>query len=405
VTTAADGTGISFRLTGEQLELQHLARTFAAEEVRPRCRELDRVADPGLAYPTDLILRASELGLRTLTLPREYGGRAANAVTQAIVLEELCVGDAGFGMSLLHGWREGLALATETTAEQRERFLPAFASDPSYVTSLGLSEPHAGSDHVLPYTGDVFAGARTSAVIDGDEWVLNGTKRLISNAGVSKLLILMARTDPAVPWNQGVSLFLVPTDSPGFRAGAPEDKLGLRVNRNAEIHLEDCRIPLENVLGQVNEGAAVLARLAKGSLFKEGVKSIGVARAAYEEALSWCGQRVQGGKPIIEHQAVQASLAEMATGIEAAKSLAWRVAWAVENDPASAVALEPMVKIFAGEVAVRCAINALELHGGFGVLRQNYVEKLVRDAVTMLHAFGGNHALRSRLAAALVSRP
>jgi alkylation response protein AidB-like acyl-CoA dehydrogenase len=402
MTTPTSETGMSFGLTDEQLELRDLARAFATEEVRPRCRELDRVANPDLSYPTDLILRASELGLRTLTLPREYGGRAADAVTQAIVLEELCVGDVGFGMALLHPWREGRALATETTDEQRERFLPAFLADPSYVTSLGMSEPHAGSDHVLPYAGDVSAGARTSAVVDGDQWVLNGTKRWISNAGVSKILILMARTDPTVAWNQGVSLFLVPTDTPGFIAGRPEDKLGLRVNRNAEIRLEDCRIPVENLLGAVNGGAEVLGRLSKGSLFKEGVKSIGVARAAYEEAVSWCRTRVQGGKPIIEHQAVQTTLAEMATGIEAARSLAWRVAWAIDNDPAAAVALEPMTKIFSGEVAVRCAISGLELHGGYGVLRDNFAEKLVRDAVTMLHAFGGNHALRSRLTALLV---
>jgi acyl-CoA dehydrogenase len=397
-----DVAPISFALSDEQLELQALARTFARDEVRPRARELDRVVDPSENFPFDLIRRASELGLRTITLPREFGGRAADALTQAIVLEEICVGDVGFGMALLHPWREGLALATATTAEQRDRYLPEFLADPEYVTSLGMTESHAGSDHVMPYVGDISAGTATSAVLEGDEWVINGHKRWISNAGISKMLFLLARTDPTVPWNEGVSLFLVPTDTPGYRIGQIEDKFGIRVNRNAEILFDNVRIPATNLIGEVNGGAATLAKLAKGSLFKEGVKCLGIARAAYEEAVSWTSNRIQGGRRIIDHESVRVTLADMAIKIETSRSIVLRTAWAVDHDPVAAAMLEPMTKIYAGEAAAQVALAALDLHGAYGVSRDLHIEKLVRDAASMLHAFGGNHALRARLAATLV---
>lgn len=396
--------GICFGLSDEQRELQKLARRFAYEEVRPVARRLDRKGDPGDAYPRGLVRRASELGLRTLTLPCACGGRGADTVTQAAVLEEICVGDAGFGMILLHPWREGLALARLTTNEQRERFLPAFIAEDEYVTSFAMSEPHAGSDHITPYDADLEAGVRTRATLEGDEWVISGCKKWISNGNVSRIVFLLARTNPDVPWRQGVSLFLVPSDAPGFRVGQVEDKLGLRLNQNVELHLEGCRIPRENLVGDVNGGFALLPEFARGSIVMEGVKSLGIARAAYEEAIAWSRDRVQGGGPIFEHQVVRAALSKMATDVEAARALIWRAAWVVDHDSERAPALEAMAKVFAGEIAVRTAISALELHGGYGVVRDNLVEKLVRDAVSMLHAFGGNHAVRERISRSLAAR-
>jgi alkylation response protein AidB-like acyl-CoA dehydrogenase len=391
-----------FDLTPEQVELQMTARTFAYEEVRPVARELDRVADPAAAYPVALVRRASELGLRTITLPSEYGGHSAGTVTQALVLEELCAGDVGFGMLLQHGWREGLALLTLATPEQRDRFLPVFVSDPTYVTSLAMTEPHSGSDHVIGYAGSLDAGPRTSAVRDGDSWVINGTKRWITNGNVARLIFALVRTDETVAWPEGVSMILVPNDAPGLRIGRIEDKLGARVNPNAELVFEDCRVPAENLLGEVDRGLDVMRRLAQGSILKEGVKSLGIARAAYEEARSWAMTRVQGGTTLVGHQAVRAALVTMATEIEASRALIWRAAAAVDASSSEAPALEGMAKVFAGEAAARVCVAALELHGSYGVLRENLVEKLVRDAVTMLHAFGGNHAVRERTAAFLL---
>ncbi len=390
--------GIDFELSEEQLQLRDVAREFAQQEIIPAAALLDREADPRKAFPRELIKRASALGLRTLTLPREYGGHDADSLTQAIVLEELCAGDCSVGMALNHAWREGRALAVHTTAEQRDRFLPAFVEDDEYLTSLGFSEPHAGSDHFVRYAATLDAGTSTTAVRDGEEWVLNGRKKWLTNGNVSRLLILQARTDSSVPWTEGVSLFLVSMDTPGVRVGQVEDKLGLRLNQNAEILFEDCRIPHENLFGEVNQGLAMVRRFAKGSLFKEGVKSLGIARAAFDEGLAWAQTRVQGGRRIVEHQAVRADLFRMSTDIEAARALIWRAAWAVDHDPSNAPHLEAMAKVFAGEVATRTAVSALELHGGYGVLRENRIEKLVRDAVSMLHAFGGNHAVRDRVA-------
>jgi alkylation response protein AidB-like acyl-CoA dehydrogenase len=394
---------IAFELTDEQQELRDVAWRFASEEVRPASRYLDREADPAATFPRALLRRADELGLRTLTLPREHGGRAADQLTQAVVLEELCAGDAGFGMTLLHAWREGYALACLTNESQRERFLGTFLEDPECFTSFAMSEPQVGSDNFTQYVGEVEAGLSTTAVRDGDGWVLNGTKKWITSGNVAKVVFVLARTNPGVPWTQGVTLFVLSTDVAGCSVGKTEDKLGLRLNQNAEMVFTDCRIPGDSVIGEVDRGFEALKTFARGSLYKEGIKSLGVARAAYEEALAWTAERVQGGKRLNEHQAVRADLVRMATEVETVRLLCWRAAWAVETNSPDALALEGMAKAHAAETAVRVAVSAVELHGGYGIVKDNVVEKLARDAITMMHAFGGNHAVRDRIASTLLA--
>ncbi|HEX6548914.1 MAG TPA: acyl-CoA dehydrogenase family protein, partial [Candidatus Dormibacteraeota bacterium] len=185
---------MDFRLTAEQLRLRELARSFAYEEIQPLARELDREADARNAYPRNLIRRASELGLRTMTLRPQDGGLGADMLTEIVVLEEIAVGDVGFAMTLAHCWREGKFMAYSTTPEQRERFLPDFISDPEYVTSFAQTEEHSGSDNGFPYTADLGAGPRTSAVLKDGEWVINGRKRFITNGNVSRMIVLLART-------------------------------------------------------------------------------------------------------------------------------------------------------------------------------------------------------------------
>jgi alkylation response protein AidB-like acyl-CoA dehydrogenase len=394
---------IGFELTAEQLELREVARRFAYEELQPEARRLDRESNPQATFPRQLLRRADQLGLRTLALPREYGGRAAGQLTQAVVLEELCTGDAGFGMTLLHAWREGYAIACLTTDEQRAEFLPAFLGDPECFTAFGMSEAHAGSDHATQHDDELEAGARTVATRDGDSWVLNGRKKWITNGNVAKIAFVLARTNPDVAWTQGVSMFLLSTSAPGFSVGHVEDKLGLRLNQNAEMVFQSCRIPGGSIVGDVNRGLEFLQTFARGSVFKEGIKCLGVARAAYEEAIAWTNQRVQGGKRLAEHQSVRAVLVTMATEIEAARALAWKAAWAVENSREDAFALEGMAKTYAAEVAVRAAVSGVELAGGYGIVRDGHAEKLLRDAATMMHAFGGNHAVRDRIASFLPS--
>jgi acyl-CoA dehydrogenase len=395
---------VDFRLTDSQRELQALARQFAYDEIQPRARELDRVADPADAYPEDLLRRASELGLRTLKIPRKYGGHEADSLTEAIVLEELCVGDVGFGTLLAHPWREGFILATLTTDVQRRRFLPRFLDDPLGMTAFCVTEPHCGSDSNTPFFSALDAGPRTTAVPDGDGWILNGRKHFITAGNKAQVLVVVARTATDRPWTQGISLFLVPDDTPGFRCHRVQDKLGIRVNPNTELEFANCRIPGDFLLGELNGGMAMLRRFGPGSKTKEGVKSLGVVRAAYEAADAWARQRVQGGKRLIEHQAIAHVLADMAAQIEVARTMLWRAAWAVDHAPDDVPRLEAMAKVFATRMAAEQTVKALEIFGGWGVLRENPIEKLVRDATSMLHAFVGNSAMLENLAGLIDAR-
>ena len=196
----------------------------------------------------------------------------------------------------------------------------------------------------------------------------------------------------------------MPTDTPGFRVASVLDKVGIRLNQNTELVFENCRIPTDNLLSEVNGGHAFLARFAAGSMAKEGAKALGVARAALEQAFAYAKQRVQGGKPIIEHQAINQLLCDLATDIELARTLVWRAAWAVENAPDQAPRLEAMAKLASTEAAARVGVRALEICGGVGVLKDHPMEKLARDGISMLHAGVGNHALRESMAGNLAAQ-
>lgn len=389
---------MDFSLSAEQKELQAIARKFATERVRPRTRELDRLADPAAAWPADLFREASKLGLRTFRLPKEFGGRGADTLTELIVLEELCVGDVAFGSSLAHPWREGMMLAHAATPEARERLFKPFLADDDGMTALGITEPHAGSDNSSGFDADLAAGPATSAVRDGDEWVLNGGKRFITAGNVARFMIVFARTDPSVPWRQGLSAIVVPIDTKGYRCVHVMDKLGMRPNPNTEVLFENCRVPAGNLLGEENRGLDLLVRFGGASKVKEAVKSLGAARAAYEEAAAWAHERVQGGKEIVKHQVIAHRLADMAAEIEMCRSLCWRAGWSVDHDPVGGLKLQTMAKVKTCDMAARVAVEALEIFGGYGVLKDNPIEKIVRDAVTMLHTTGGSDALRDDLA-------
>lgn len=388
---------MDFSLTPEQLKLQAVAREFAYTELWPAAQILDKAARPRDAFGADLLARASALGLRTLKLPSEYGGQGIDAVTEALVLEEIAVGDCGFAMTLAHAWREGNLIARWGTREQRERFLPALAADPGYLTSLASTESHAGSDNGLPYDGDLGAGPATSAVPDGDHWVINGRKRFITNGNVARLVVLWARTDPGKPWTQGISGFLVPAGAPGLRVGRTEDKFGLRLNQNVELIFEDCRIPRENLIGELDQGHRLSEEAMIGSKMKEAVRALGVARCAYELAGQWARQRVQGGSPLIGHESIAACLARVLQEIETARALIWRAAWSADNEPDRARPLEDMAMLYTSEMGIRTVSQCLRLFGARGSLRDWPMEKLMRDASTIMLPPIGNEASWVRL--------
>jgi alkylation response protein AidB-like acyl-CoA dehydrogenase len=385
---------VEFTLTPEQRALRDLAREFAYQEVRPIARRLEREVDPAACYPRELIARSDEVGLRKLKVPKEQGGHGADVLTEVLVLEEICTGDCGFGMTLQHSWREGYALCRLTTEGQRGRYLDAFLTDPTYMTSLCMSEPEVGTDIGAGYAGDLAAGPRTTAREDGDAYVLDGTKRWITNGVNAKIFFIVARTDRTVPWNQGISVFLLPTRVPGLSVTKVEDKLGLRTNMNCEVVLEGARVRKDDLLGEWNRGQAFLHRMGRGAKVKTAAKSLGVARACYEESLALA--RAAGRVD----QRFDDALAVMAMEIESTRSLMWRAAWAVDHDSAAAADLERMAFTKAAEVCARVATIALELHGEEGVERGSHMDKLVRDAVVMLHAGSGKHAIRARLGAA-----
>jgi alkylation response protein AidB-like acyl-CoA dehydrogenase len=383
---------MDFTLTGEQQRLRRIARDFAYHELWPAAQRLDKAPSARDAYPEALVRRASELGLRTLKIPREHGGLGIDALTEMIVLEEIATGDCGFAMTLAHAWREGNLLARWGTADQRARFLPDFLADPGYLTALANTESHAGSDNGLPYAADLRAGPLTTAVAEDGCWVINGRKRFITNGNVARLIVLWARTDPGRPWTEGVSAFLVPADAPGVRVGRTEDKFGLRLNQNTELIFTGCRIPAGNLLGELNGGHQLAEESLIGSKAKEAVRALGVARCAYELALGWARQRVQGGSVIIGHESVATRLAAVAQEIELARTLIWRAAWAVDHDPRAARPLEDFAMLYASELGMRTVTQCIRIFGARGSLRDWPLEKLVRDAATIMLPPIGNEA-------------
>lgn len=392
---------MDFTLTEEQRALQELAREFAEKEIRPVALERDHLPDHRACFPEDLMRRGSEVGLRTLCLPKAYGGPGIREMlTLVLVAEELAVGDPGVAMSLIQTCRLARLLADVGTQDQQDRFFPALRDDPLYLLSVGASEPDAGSDTVLPYEGADVA-LRLTAVRQGDHYLLNGTKHFITNAGAAKLYYVLARTDPARGLREGVTALLVPADTPGFRIGREHDKMGRRLQRNAELVFENARVPAGNRLGEEGGGQGLFARFLRGGVTIPAAIAVGVARAGYEAAVAHAKARVQGGRPIRQHQTIANMLAEMYGQLEAARTLVWRAAWVIDADAPDAPQLALMAKVVASEMAVRICIAALEVFGGWGYMRDLPIEKHVRDALSFLHSDGTNQVNRLRAATLL----
>ncbi len=387
---------MDFTLSEEQRALQTLAREFAEREVRPVAMHRDHMADPRAAFPEDLIRRGSELGLRTLCVPKAYGGPGIRGMlTLVMVAEELALGDPGVAMSLIQTCRLARLLADAGSKEQQDRFFPALRDDPLYLISIGATEPDAGSDNVLPYEG-MDVRLRLTATRQGDHYVLNGTKYFITNAGAAGLYYVLARTDPAKGVRDGITAFLVPADTPGFRIGREHDKMGRRLQRNGELIFENARVPAANRLGDEGEGHGLFTRFLRGGVTIPAAIAVGVARAAYAAALAHAGARVQGGHPLREHQTIANMLADMYGQIEAARTLVWRSAWAIDADAPDATQLALMGKVIASEASVRICIAAMEIFGGSGYMRDLPIEKHVRDALSFLHSDGTNQVNRLR---------
>jgi alkylation response protein AidB-like acyl-CoA dehydrogenase len=380
---------IDFSLTKEQLKLREVVRNFAEKEVKPAAAELDAKSNPADSFPWKLFEKAHALGLTTLALSKDYGGGGIDILTAAILIEEACAADAGFGIGLQQIWFVSQTIQKLCSKEQCDRFLPQFRKDPQYFLSAASCEPDAGSDVFLP-SPDPQAGIRLSARIEGDEVILNGTKHFIGHGDVAKLILVSARTDPSSPMVEGTTLFLVTPDAPGFRIGKTFDQMGWRLFPTAELFFENCRIPKGNQVLEWNK--AHEGRMRIGPLYTAyaGAMGVGMARAAFERSLQHAKERVQGGVPIIHHQNTGIQLAEMYVKIEAARYLTWKACWNLQNEDYLDPRMLKAPKIFASEVAKEVALAALAIHGGSGVMRDVGIEKIVRDAITLLPVYAPN---------------
>jgi acyl-CoA dehydrogenase len=356
--------GVSFALTDEQRELRALAREFAVKEIRPRAAEYD----VAMRHPVDVIEQAHGLGLMNLHVPAEYGGLGLGCFDGMLVGEELNWGCTGIGTSLgANGLGAGPVLIAGTE-EQKATWLPPLIERP-ILCSFGLSEPDAGSD---------VARLKTTAVRRGDDYVLNGSKTFITNAGYASWTVVFAKTDPS-KGHRGISAFIVPMDTPGVTIEQHLDKMGQRATDTSAFALQDVVVPAENRLGKEGEGFKLAMQTLDFTRPGTAIGAVGVAQAAFELAVDYAKERVTFDVPIAMHQGVNFMIADMATEIEAARLLTWQAAWMLDRGD-RATLYSSFAKRFAADTAMKVTTDAVQVFGGYGYMKEYPVEKLMRDA-------------------------
>jgi butyryl-CoA dehydrogenase len=356
---------VDLELTEEQRMIRDLARDFAEKEVRPIAEAIDREA----RFPRETVTRMGEMGLMGIAVPETYGGGGGDTVGYALALEEIARACASHAviMSVNNSLYCDPVLKYGSEA-QKARFLTPFASG-SKIGCFALTEPEAGSDA---------SNQSTLAVRDGDDYVLDGRKIFVTNGRESSAALVFAQTDRAAG-HRGISAFLIEKGTPGFTVVKTEDKLGIRASDTAEFLFDRCRVPLAHRLGEVGQGFRIALGTLDGGRIGISAQAVGIAVAAYEAALAYARERKSFGVPIGEHQMVQWMLADMATSIEAARLLTLRAAW--RKDSGAPFGPEAaMAKLFASETAMRVTTDAIQVHGGYGFIKEYQVERYFRDA-------------------------
>jgi acyl-CoA dehydrogenase len=360
------GTGVSFGLTNEQRSLRELAREFALNEIRPRERECDE----GMAHPADVIAKAHAVGLMNLHVPEEFGGPALSTFDGMLVGEELYWGCSGIGTSITANGLGAGPVILAGSDQQKARWLPPLLESP-ILCSFGLSEPGAGSD---------VASLKTTAVREGDEYVINGSKTFITNAGYAAWTVVFAKTDPK-GGAKGMSAFIVPMDAPGVTIEQHLDKMGQRATDTSAFALQDVRVPDENRLGDEGDGFKIAMATLDVTRPGTAIGAVGVGQAAYEHSVAYAKERVTFDVPIAMHQGVNFMIADMATEIEAARLLCWQAAWMLDQGHGRKATLySSFAKRFAADAAMKIATDAVQVFGGYGYIKEYPVEKLMRDA-------------------------
>jgi alkylation response protein AidB-like acyl-CoA dehydrogenase len=356
---------MNFELTPEQQEVRALARDFGEREVAPVIHHFDETQE----FPHEILAKLGATGLLGALVPEEYGGAALDYVSYALAVEELNRVDASVGITM---WAHN-SLCTNHIAlfgspDQKAKYLPRLARGAA-LGAWGLTEAGSGSDA---------AAMRSRAVQDGEDFVLNGSKAFITNAGVAEITVVMAVTDPA-RGNKGISAFILEKGTPGFSAGKPYRKLGLHASNTAELHLDNVRVPAAALCGERDRGFVDTMQVLEGGRIAMAAMAVGLAQGALDEALKYMKQRSAFGKTLAEFNGLQGMIAEIGTEVEAARLLTLRAA-ALKDRGRPARTAASMAKVFASEVAMRAATKALQIHGGAGYITEFPIERIFRDA-------------------------
>jgi len=387
-----------FTLTEEQRALQTLVREFVAREVKPRVAALDAEPDPAKSVPWDIIRAANQVGLRNLSLRKDFGGGGQDCVTLGMCVEELAAGDLGISVIFAQNWKIMQMLQSAGTEEQLRRFLIPLRDDPIGVMAVAWSEPESGSDMAWPCL-DPKGGPKLACVREGEYAILNGMKVFMSNGPIAHLYMVFARTNREVPFPEGMTGFIVPRDLPGvanlpgFTIGRIFDKIGERLASNSELIFENCRVPMANMLREWNKAYTQVRPGFRMSNAYAGASTLGVGWAAFEKALEYAKIRVQGAMPIIRHANIAIKLAEMYTELKAAQMMVRRGCWQVDHPEHFDPMLARSIKPFCSEVTMKVSLAALNMHGGNGAMKDVGAEKLVRDAIMFLHSDGINDSI------------
>ena len=356
---------MNFGLTREQELVRQMVREFAVNEVKPIAAEIDETE----RFPMENVKKMAELGMMGIPFPKELGGAGGDVLSYIISVEELSkvCGTTGVILSAHTSLCASLIYENGTPA-QKEKYLVPLAKGEK-IGAFGLTEPGAGTDA---------AGQQTTAVLDGDNYILNGSKIFITNGGVAETLIVFAMTDKS-QGTRGISAFIVEKGFPGFSIGKKEDKLGIRASSTTELIFENCIVPKENLIGKEGKGFGIAMKTLDGGRIGIAAQALGIAEGAYEETIKYMKERKQFGRSLSAFQGLQWMIAEMETKIEAAKLLVYKAAWLKQNKlPYSVDAAK--AKLFAAEVAMDVTTKAVQLHGGYGYTKEYPVERMMRDA-------------------------
>ena len=369
---------MDYFLTEEQKMIQDLARKVAQEKVIPVREELDEKEE----FPTEIMKVCADAGLFGVCIPEEYGGFGGGVFENCLAVEEMTKGCLGVAVSYAGSSLGAYPIMVYGSEDQKRKYLPDIATG-KRLAAFGLTEANAGSD----------AGAiNTTAVLDGNEYVLNGTKQWITNGGEAEIYSIIVMTDKS-RGPRGASAFIVEKDTPGFSFGKKEKKMGIRASATRELVFQDCRIPKENMISRPGMGFIITMKTFDKTRPGVGAHGVGLAQAALDEAVRYAREREQFGRKIISFQAVQHMLADMATSVEAARALVYAVARFVDTNPKDYSKVSGMAKVFASDVAMKVTTDAVQVFGGYGYMREYPVEKMMRDA-KILQIFEGTNQIQ-----------